>query len=76
MNFAKFLRTPFLQNTSGRLLLSVETIEMFIIMEIIIHLIKRDQQFSTNIIENILRNSNKIPTSISTQNSNHGNKYM
>ena len=26
VNFAKFLRTPFLQNTSGRLLLTIHTI--------------------------------------------------
>ena len=58
MNFAKFLRTPFLQNTSGRLLLSVETIEMFIIMEIIIHLIKRDQQFSTNMTTTLHKTEN------------------
>ena len=27
VNFVKFLRTPFLQNTSGRLLLLIETVE-------------------------------------------------
>ena len=28
VNFARFLRTPFLQNTSGRLLLYIETSQM------------------------------------------------
>ena len=28
MNFAKFLRTPFLQNTSGRLLLDIFDLDM------------------------------------------------
>ena len=31
MNFAKFLRTPFLQNTSGRLLLNLETFYNFLL---------------------------------------------
>ena len=33
MNFAKFLRAPFLQNTSGRLLLKVVTAKLFVLCD-------------------------------------------
>ena len=59
MNFAKFLRTPFLQNTSGRLLLErhtcnvkrLEEIEKMVKKMNVLYIVDQDHERSVNVVD-------------------------